>query len=160
MTSTRLYFCLTAVVWCADSLRVHVFNLVVPHPCTLRVSLVRLQSPGTGLYSQLAKYNLPAPEAVFDIDFFRANPKPFNMLAKELFPGQYAPTPAHHFIKVLADRGWLLRCYTQNIDGLERVAGVDPGTVCVCVCACACGVSVMLRPCFMILYLASQSVTL
>jgi NAD-dependent SIR2 family protein deacetylase len=49
------------------------------------------------------------------------------MLAKELFPGQYAPTPAHHMIKVLADRGWLLRCYTQNIDGLERVAGIDPG---------------------------------
>lgn len=49
------------------------------------------------------------------------------MLAKELFPGQYQPTPTHHFIKLLADRGLLLRCYTQNIDGLERIAGVDPG---------------------------------
>lgn len=38
--------------------------------------------PGTGLYSQLEKYNLPAPEAVFEINFFRRNPKPFYMLAK------------------------------------------------------------------------------
>jgi NAD-dependent SIR2 family protein deacetylase len=108
------------------------------------------QSPGTGLYSQLAKYNLPAPEAVFDIEFFRANPKPFNMLAKELFPGQYAPTPAHYMIKVLADRGWLLRCYTQNIDGLERVAGVDPGTVCVYERACEGFIGEHSRLCYII----------
>ena len=29
------------------------------------------RSPGTGLYSQLEKYDLPAPEAVFHLDFFR-----------------------------------------------------------------------------------------
>jgi NAD-dependent SIR2 family protein deacetylase len=29
------------------------------------------RSPGTGLYSQLEKYNLPFPEAIFQIDFFR-----------------------------------------------------------------------------------------
>jgi len=29
------------------------------------------RSPGTGLYSQLEKYNLPYPEAVFHLDFFR-----------------------------------------------------------------------------------------
>ena len=29
------------------------------------------RSPGTGLYSQLEKYNLPFPEAVFHLDFFR-----------------------------------------------------------------------------------------
>lgn len=42
---------------------------------------------GTGLYSQLERYGLPEPEAVFSIGFFRKNPKPFHMLAKELFPG-------------------------------------------------------------------------
>lgn len=35
-----------------------------------------------GLYSQLERYNLPWPEAVFDIRFFRHNPKPFYLLAK------------------------------------------------------------------------------
>jgi NAD-dependent SIR2 family protein deacetylase len=29
------------------------------------------RSPGTGLYAQLEKYNLPFPEAVFQLDFFR-----------------------------------------------------------------------------------------
>ena len=29
------------------------------------------RSPGTGLYSQLEKYNLPFPEAVFHLEFFR-----------------------------------------------------------------------------------------
>lgn len=29
------------------------------------------RSPGTGLYSQLEKYNLPFPEAIFHLEFFR-----------------------------------------------------------------------------------------
>ncbi|CAF3801231.1 unnamed protein product [Rotaria magnacalcarata] len=29
------------------------------------------RSPGTGLYSQLEKYNLPFPEAIFQLDYFR-----------------------------------------------------------------------------------------
>jgi hypothetical protein len=29
------------------------------------------RTPGTGLYSQLEKYNLPNPEAIFTLDFFR-----------------------------------------------------------------------------------------
>ena len=28
------------------------------------------RSPGSGLYANLAKYDLPSPEAIFDIDFF------------------------------------------------------------------------------------------
>ena len=35
------------------------------------------------------------------------------------------PTFAHHFSKLLEDKGMLLRNYTQNIDTLERVAGVS-----------------------------------
>lgn len=34
--------------------------------------------------------------------------------------GNYAPTPTHHFIKLLHDKGLLLRCFTQNIDSLEH----------------------------------------
>jgi hypothetical protein len=40
------------------------------------------RTPGTGLYSNLQKYNLPRPEAVFDIQFFLQNPRPFYQLAK------------------------------------------------------------------------------
>ena len=40
------------------------------------------RSPGTGLYSQLEKYNLPHPEAVFEIGYFKRKPQAFYMLAK------------------------------------------------------------------------------
>ncbi|KAL5531064.1 hypothetical protein ACEPAG_3940 [Sanghuangporus baumii] len=82
------------------------------------------RSPDTGLYSNLARLNLPYPEAVFDISFFRRNPRPFYVLAHELAPGRFRPTVTHSFIKLLADKELLHTCFTQNIDTLERAAGV------------------------------------
>ncbi|KPJ01463.1 NAD-dependent deacetylase sirtuin-2 [Papilio xuthus] len=82
------------------------------------------RSPETGLYHNLQKYNLPEPQAIFDISFFRDNPKPFFTLAKELYPGSFKPTISHYFIRLLHEKGLLLRHYTQNIDTLERVAGL------------------------------------
>jgi len=83
------------------------------------------RTPGTGLYDNLQKYDLPNPTAVFDISFFRENPKPFCLLAKELYPGKFEPTASHHFIKLLENKSLLLRHFTQNIDTLERVAGIS-----------------------------------
>ena len=91
------------------------------------------RTPGTGLYSNLAKYNLPYPEAVFDINFYRRNTKPFVTLAGELWPGlRHSPTLTHSFVKLLDDKGLLLRNYTQNIDGLEQLAGVDEEKIVEC----------------------------
>lgn len=84
------------------------------------------RTPGTGLYSQLEKYKLPYPEAIFSIDYFRNNPKPFFTLAKELYPQKFTPTPTHFFLRLLQEKEKLLRIFTQNIDALERIAGVDP----------------------------------
>ena len=47
------------------------------------------RSPGTGLYDNLQKYDLPHPQAIFEIQYFRSNPKPFCMLAKELYPTNF-----------------------------------------------------------------------
>ncbi|KAG7343400.1 silent information regulator protein Sir2 [Nitzschia inconspicua] len=83
------------------------------------------RSPGTGLYDNLQKYNLPYPEAIFDVNFYRENPQPFVTLAKELWPGiTFSPTLTHSFLKLLSEKGLLLRLYTQNIDGLEFLAGI------------------------------------
>ncbi|NXS78111.1 SIR2 deacetylase, partial [Erpornis zantholeuca] len=84
------------------------------------------RSPGTGLYSNLQSYDLPYPEAIFEIGYFKKHPEPFFALARELYPGQFKPTVCHYFMRLLQDKGLLLRCYTQNIDTLERVAGLDP----------------------------------
>jgi NAD-dependent deacetylase sirtuin 2 len=83
------------------------------------------RSPGSGLYDNVTKkYKLEDPQAIFEIGFFRNNPKPFFVLCKELFPESFEPTVSHHFVKLLHDKGLLLRHYTQNIDGLERKAGL------------------------------------
>ena len=72
------------------------------------------RTPGTGLYDNLAKYNLPFPEAVFELGFYRNNPEPFVQLASELWPGlKHSPTITHSFIALLEKKGLLLRTYTQ-----------------------------------------------
>jgi NAD-dependent histone deacetylase SIR2 len=86
------------------------------------------RSPETGLYANLARLNLPYAEAVFSIDYFRENPNPFYYLAKELYPGKFYPTVAHAFIALLHEKGLLKMLFTQNIDCLERQAGV-PGSL-------------------------------
>ena len=85
------------------------------------------RSPETGLYANLQRLNLPYAEAVFSIDYFRQNPNPFYILAKELYPGQFYPTVGHAFIGLLHEKGLLKMLFTQNIDCLERRAGV-PGS--------------------------------
>jgi NAD-dependent SIR2 family protein deacetylase len=83
------------------------------------------RTPGTGLYDNLKKYDLPYPEAIFELSYYRRKPGAFVSLAHELWPGiQFQPTLTHHFLKLLAEKGLLLRIYSQNIDGLEFLAGI------------------------------------
>ncbi|XP_041852455.1 NAD-dependent protein deacetylase sirtuin-3 isoform X2 [Melanotaenia boesemani] len=82
------------------------------------------RTPGTGLYANLEKYNIPYPEAIFNIDYFSSDPQPFFSLAKALYPGAHRPNYIHYFIRMLHHKGLLLRMYTQNIDGLEKLCGI------------------------------------
>ena len=103
-------------------------NIIVMTGAGISVSagIPDFRTAGTGLYSKLESYHLPNPESIFTLDFFRENPQPFYTLAKEIYPGLHCPTPTHYFLKLLADKGVLLRVFTQNIDSLERMAGLDP----------------------------------
>lgn len=92
----------------------------------LAAGIPDFRSPSSGLYHNLEQYNLPHPTAIFEIDFFSENPEPFFVLAKQLLPEGFRPTPSHYFVRLLYEKGLLLRHYTQNIDTLERVAGI-PG---------------------------------
>ncbi|KAM9753777.1 NAD-dependent protein deacetylase sirtuin-3 isoform 2-T3 [Menidia menidia] len=82
------------------------------------------RTPGTGLYANLEKFNIPYPEAIFNIDYFSNDPQPFFSLAKALYPGGHRPNYIHYFIRMLHHKGLLLRMYTQNIDGLEKLCGI------------------------------------
>lgn len=77
-----------------------------------------------GLYESVGKYNLPYPEAVFTIEYFDKDPGPFYDVSKTLLPGAHKPVVAHYFVTLLARHNILLKLYTQNIDSLDREAGV------------------------------------
>lgn len=83
------------------------------------------RSPNTGLYSNLQEYNIPRPESVFEREYFNKDPKPFFSVSKKLLPGSYKPTLSHYFSVLLQKKGLLLKYYTQNIDDLDRRAGLE-----------------------------------
>merc|ERR1711988_1356518 len=80
-----------------------------------------------GVYARLAVDfpDLPDPQAMFDIHYFRKDPRPFFKFAREIYPGQFEPSPCHKFIRCVEKQGKLLRDYTQNIDTLEQVVGIE-----------------------------------
>ena len=93
------------------------------------------RTPGTGLYDSLQKYNLPMPESIFDLDYYRQNPLPFVDLCRSIWPGKEGgprPTITHTFLKLLQEKNALRRIYTQNIDGLEALAGVETSLLVEC----------------------------
>jgi len=67
---------------------------------------------------------------MFDMEYFRICPQTFYSFAHELYPSNYEPSPSHKFIKLLEDKGKLLRNYTQNIDTLEQKAGITKMVQC------------------------------
>lgn len=80
-----------------------------------------------GIYSRLAIDfpDLPDPQAMFDIHYFNQDPRPFFKFAREIYPGLFKPSPCHRFIKMLEKHNKLLRNYSQNIDTLEQVSGIQ-----------------------------------
>ncbi|GJJ73067.1 NAD+-dependent protein deacetylase SIR2 [Entomortierella parvispora] len=78
-----------------------------------------------GIYSRLSEFELDDPQQMFDLDFFRERPEIFYSFAREIFPSNFVPSPSHYFIKLLEDKGKLLRNYAQNIDALEQQAGIE-----------------------------------
>ncbi|SPO22740.1 related to HST1 - silencing protein [Ustilago trichophora] len=81
-----------------------------------------------GIYSQLqseGKYELDDPQDMFDKQYFLSNPAMFYSFAHRIFPSNFMPSSAHRFIKLIEDRGQLLRNYSQNIDTLEQLAGIQ-----------------------------------
>lgn len=66
-----------------------------------------------------------------------SDPKPFYTMMRDLFVshdgrrilGVPSPTKAHWFIRLLYEKGMLLRNYTQNIDSLEHLSGLPANLV-------------------------------
>ncbi|KAI3403358.2 HST3 [Candida oxycetoniae] len=87
-----------------------------------------------GLYQQLkAQYpkHILKGQDMFDINLFRDefHQQVFFTFMASLYESSCKArgTETHKFVKHLRDKGKLLRCYTQNIDGLESSVGLRVG---------------------------------
>lgn len=74
----------------------------------------------SGLYSRIS-----TPELIFDIHHFRKNPQDFYDVAPKIIMPKASPTLTHYFLSYLEHLNILQICYSQNIDGLEKKAGVS-----------------------------------
>lgn len=84
------------------------------------------RSEKTGIYSQLQKYNLPYPEAIFELSYYKQNPIPIYEIFKSHLEHEYKPTINHEFISLLNQNGMLKMNFTQNVDSLELLANLPP----------------------------------
>ncbi|KAL2797271.1 DHS-like NAD/FAD-binding domain-containing protein [Aspergillus keveii] len=87
------------------------------------------RSPKSGLYAKLSPLQLPYPEALFHISYFKHTPEPFYAVARARHPGNAVPSLAHAFLSLLERKGVLRFVVTQNVDGLEGDAGVSKDKV-------------------------------
>ncbi|RDW68840.1 NAD-dependent protein deacetylase hst2-2 [Aspergillus mulundensis] len=102
-------------------------NIVVLVGAGLSTSsgLPDFRSPDTGLYAKLSALALPYPEAPFHISYFNHTPEPFYAIARARHPMNAKPAVGHAFLALLERRGMLGYIFSQNVDGLERDAGVS-----------------------------------
>ncbi|KAH8701570.1 putative SIR2 family histone deacetylase [Talaromyces proteolyticus] len=83
------------------------------------------RSPKTGIYDKTAALKtLPYREAIFDVRYFKHTPEPFFAVLRGLMQMNFKPTVTHAFLSLLHRMEVLEMVFTQNIDGLERAAGV------------------------------------
>lgn len=87
---------------------------------------------GDGQFYQTVaqEFGLPHGHSVMDVRYFREDPRPFYRVARRLYPTDCTPSPTHDFIRRLERAGKLLRDYTQNIDTLEKSAGIKRVVYC------------------------------
>ncbi|XBW38435.1 hypothetical protein QEN19_004023 [Hanseniaspora menglaensis] len=85
-----------------------------------------------GLYEKVSNLNLDDAQDVFTLDVFLENPSIFYSIAHEILPPDGIFSPLHAFIKLLQDKGILLRNYTQNIDNIESFVGIEDDKVIQC----------------------------
>jgi NAD-dependent SIR2 family protein deacetylase len=78
-----------------------------------------------GLYNFVNKrYDLPYPEALFELDYFAQNPTPFFEIAKMMLSQDVRPSVCHKFVAWLEEQQKVSLTVTQNIDMLHQRAGL------------------------------------
>ena len=78
----------------------------------------------TGFLDTFKEFELPNPEAIFDLEYFQKKPEVFYKFANHFYDWtKFKATYVHHFCKMLQDNGLVKYYLTQNTDNLEEHAG-------------------------------------
>ncbi|OHT10814.1 NAD-dependent protein deacetylase sirtuin-2 [Tritrichomonas foetus] len=109
--------------------KVHNIIVMVGAGISVASGIPDFRSPQVGLYASIedvAELHGKDPTFVFEIEVFEEDPKPFWWIFSQMWPktASALPTPFHFFLNLLYKHNLLLRCYSQNIDGLEKLAGL------------------------------------
>ncbi|WPG99576.1 Hypothetical protein R9X50_00239400 [Acrodontium crateriforme] len=83
------------------------------------------RSKETGFYEKVRQLGYSEGEDVFNIENFDHDPTMFYTLAGDILPDLKRYSPTHAFIRMVQDKGRLQTNYTQNIDNLEQLAGIE-----------------------------------
>jgi NAD+-dependent protein deacetylase sirtuin 2 len=73
--------------------------------------------------SQDGLYSKESTRQLFSVEYLSTQPKEFYSQVKHIFlpviSGEIKPTPTHLLLKILEQKKWLTRIYSQNVDMLE-----------------------------------------
>ncbi|KAA6354382.1 MAG: putative NAD-dependent protein deacetylase sir-2, partial [Streblomastix strix] len=72
----------------------------------------------------LKQEGVEQPNNIFYIEYFKQDPSLFYNHAKRILPSRFIPSISHFFLNALDQSNKILNIFTQNIDDLERRAGV------------------------------------
>lgn len=87
----------------------------------------------TGVFAEVKKkYFLFVPEQMFLLFTFYRHPEHFYEFCKHFNIDHCKPTKTHLFMSFLNSKGFLLRIFTQNVDGLEKKAEIPRDMVINC----------------------------
>ena len=130
----KLYFCMEELAELISSGNHRNIVLVVGAGISVASGIPDFRSPKVGLYASIkdtAELKKHRPTFVFEIEVFKQDPHPFWWIFSKMWPATAAalPTPFHFFMRMLHEKGLLLRIYTQNVDGLEALAGIPDDKV-------------------------------
>lgn len=87
----------------------------------------------TGVFAEVKKkYFLFVPEQMFLLFTFYRHPEHFYEFCKHFNIDHCKPTKTHLFMSFLNSKGFVLRIFTQNVDGLEKKALIPKDLVVNC----------------------------
>ena len=94
---------------------------------SINAGIPNLKSPE--IQEEIKQLDIPFPEVLYDLNFFKIDPYPFYKIFNKLNPSYAKPTNSHYLVKILEEKSLLLLVFTKNNDSLEKKAGINENKI-------------------------------